>query len=124
MVATKRKKSDERGGLLERQDQGMDALDTDADDLAANVPDSLTIDVSLPATVHDTPEDELAVAIVEVPVNPGEVVGGGAPANWKTASTRMRATARSPRFRPRSRSTAVANGCGARSRRPRSQQRC
>jgi MinD-like ATPase involved in chromosome partitioning or flagellar assembly len=80
LVATKRKKSDERGGLLERQDQGMDALDTDADDLAANVPDSLTIDVSLPATVHDTPEDELAVAIVEVPVNPGEVVGGGAPA--------------------------------------------
>lgn len=80
MVATKRKKSDERGGLLERQDQGMDALDTDVDDLAANVPDSLTIDVSLPATVHDTPEDELAVAIVEVPVNPGEVVGGGAPA--------------------------------------------
>lgn len=80
MVATKRKKSDERGGLLERQDQGMDALDTDADDLAADVPDSLTIDVSLPATVHDTPEDELAVAIVEVPVNPGEVVGGGAPA--------------------------------------------
>jgi MinD-like ATPase involved in chromosome partitioning or flagellar assembly len=80
LVATKRKKSDERGGLLERQDQGMDALDTDVDDLAANVPDSLTIDVSLPATVHDTPEDELAVAIVEVPVNPGEVVGGGAPA--------------------------------------------
>jgi MinD-like ATPase involved in chromosome partitioning or flagellar assembly len=80
LVATKRKKSDERGGLLERQDQGMDALDTDADDLAADVPDSLTIDVSLPATVHDTPEDELAVAIVEVPVNPGEVVGGGAPA--------------------------------------------
>jgi MinD-like ATPase involved in chromosome partitioning or flagellar assembly len=80
LVATKRKKSDERGGLLERQDQGMDALDTDVDDLAANVPDSLTIDVSLPATVHDTPEDVLAVAIVEVPVNPGEVVGGGAPA--------------------------------------------
>jgi MinD-like ATPase involved in chromosome partitioning or flagellar assembly len=49
------------------------------DDLIANLPDSLTIDVSLPATVHDTPEDELAVAIVEVPVNPGVVIGGGAP---------------------------------------------
>ncbi|WP_349898225.1 MinD/ParA family ATP-binding protein [Parafrigoribacterium soli] len=57
----------------------MHALDTDADDLASTLPESLTIDVSLPATVHDTPEDELAVAIVEVPVNPGGVIGGGAP---------------------------------------------
>lgn len=79
MVATKRKKSDERGALLEQQlEQAVGVMDLQ-DDLAANLPDSLTIDVSLPAPVHDAPEDELAVAIVEVPVNPGVIIGGGAP---------------------------------------------
>jgi hypothetical protein len=79
LVATKRKKLDERGQLLEQQlDHTVGVMDIQ-DDLTANLPDSLTIDVSLPATVHDTPEDELAVAIVEVPVNPGVVIGGGAP---------------------------------------------
>jgi MinD-like ATPase involved in chromosome partitioning or flagellar assembly len=79
LVATKRKKLDERGQLLEQQlDHTMGIMDIQ-DDLIATLPDSLTIDVSLPATVHDTPEDELAVAIVEVPVNPGVVIGGGVP---------------------------------------------
>jgi MinD-like ATPase involved in chromosome partitioning or flagellar assembly len=79
LVATKRNKLDERGQLLEQQlDHSVGVMGIQ-DDLIANLPDSLTIDVSLPATVHDTPEDELAVAIVEVPVNPGVVIGGGAP---------------------------------------------
>lgn len=42
-------------------------------DLASALPESLTIEVSLPTTVHSTPADELAVAIVEVPINPGLV---------------------------------------------------
>lgn len=80
MVATKRKKSDERGALIGQQiEQAVGVMDLQ-DDLAANLPDSLTIDVNLPAPVHDAPEDELAVAIVEVPVNPGVIIGGGAPA--------------------------------------------
>lgn len=66
-------------------DGDIDVLDSEAPDLTADLPDSLTIDVSLPATVHDTPEDELAVAIVEVPVNPGEVIGGGAPVTTSIA---------------------------------------
>ncbi|MEO6944791.1 MAG: hypothetical protein ABI053_08785, partial [Lacisediminihabitans sp.] len=79
MVAIKRKKLDERGSVLEHQlDQTVGAMDLQ-DDLTSNLPDSLTIDVSLPATVHDAPEDELAVAIVEVPINPGVIIGGGAP---------------------------------------------
>src|ERR1700712_5723333 len=42
-------------------------------DLASALPESLTIEVSLPSTVHSTPADELAVAIVEVPIDPGLV---------------------------------------------------
>ncbi|CAN5137609.1 hypothetical protein BH09ACT1_BH09ACT1_05630 [soil metagenome] len=42
-------------------------------DRAAQLPDSLTIEVSLPVTIHSTPDDELAVAIVEVPVDPGVI---------------------------------------------------
>jgi MinD-like ATPase involved in chromosome partitioning or flagellar assembly len=48
-------------------------VDAASDDLASSLPASLTIEVSLPTTVHSTPEDELAVAIVEIPVNPGLV---------------------------------------------------
>ncbi|CAN5165291.1 hypothetical protein BH09ACT3_BH09ACT3_00630 [soil metagenome] len=40
------------------------------DDLASALPESLTIDVSLPATVHSTPDDELALAIGEPSVSP------------------------------------------------------
>jgi MinD-like ATPase involved in chromosome partitioning or flagellar assembly len=43
------------------------------DSLAAKLPESLTIEVSLPRTIHAAPEDELAVAIVKVPVDPGQV---------------------------------------------------
>ncbi|GAB2460104.1 MinD-like ATPase involved in chromosome partitioning or flagellar assembly [Conyzicola lurida] len=43
-------------------------------DLATALPESLTINVDLPATVHSVPEHEVAVAIDENTVNPGEVV--------------------------------------------------
>lgn len=79
-MASKRKKSSDRGQLLDRQlGEEIDIVDAAEPDLTANLPESLTIDVSLPLPVRDTPEDELAVAIVEVPINPGEVIGGGAP---------------------------------------------
>ena len=46
---------------------------------AGAVPDSLNIRVDLPpAPRPEMPEDEVAVAIDDVAVNPGSVVGGGA----------------------------------------------
>lgn len=65
-MATTRKQPDEPGAHV-------DLVDGPSDDLAAALPDSLTIEVNLPTTVHSTPEDELAVAIVEIPVDPGQV---------------------------------------------------
>ncbi len=50
-----------------------DLFDVPSLDLASALPESLTIEVSLPTTVHSTPEEELAVAIVEVSVDPGLV---------------------------------------------------
>ncbi|MCU1506611.1 MAG: hypothetical protein QOG18_1105 [Microbacteriaceae bacterium] len=73
---TKRKKPEDGGQLLEQGSEAPAEYAHPEDDLATSIPESLSIDVSLPATVHDTPEDELAVAIVEVPVNPGSVDGG------------------------------------------------
>jgi MinD-like ATPase involved in chromosome partitioning or flagellar assembly len=43
-------------------------------DLAVALPESLTINVDLPAPVHSAPEHEVAVSIDENTVNPGEVV--------------------------------------------------
>jgi MinD-like ATPase involved in chromosome partitioning or flagellar assembly len=43
-------------------------------DLAAALPESLTINVALPAPVRAAPEHEIAVAIDESTINPGEVV--------------------------------------------------
>ena len=43
-------------------------------DLAAALPESLTVNVELPATVHSAPEHEVAVSIDENTINPGEVV--------------------------------------------------
>jgi MinD-like ATPase involved in chromosome partitioning or flagellar assembly len=48
-----------------------------ATDLSSQLPQSLTIEVSLPSPVHAAPADELAVAIVEVPVDPGLVDASG-----------------------------------------------
>ena len=42
-------------------------------DLAVEGPENLTVNVDLPATVRDIPEDEVAVAIDDVPVDPGVV---------------------------------------------------
>ncbi|MCU1585684.1 MAG: hypothetical protein JWM49_2240 [Microbacteriaceae bacterium] len=50
-----------------------DLAEGTVDNLAAKLPESLTIEVSLPTTIHAAPEDELAVAIVEVPIDPGQV---------------------------------------------------
>ena len=43
-------------------------------DLASAVPESMTVSVELPAPVHSAPEHEIAVAIDENTINPGEVV--------------------------------------------------
>jgi MinD-like ATPase involved in chromosome partitioning or flagellar assembly len=51
----------------------FDFVDSRSGDLSTSLPESLSIAVSLPTTVHSAPEDELAVAIVERPVDPGFV---------------------------------------------------
>ncbi|MES2169341.1 MAG: MinD/ParA family protein, partial [Actinomycetota bacterium] len=48
-------------------------VDSPSADLAAALPESLSIAVSLPKTVHTAPADELAVAIVDASVDPGQV---------------------------------------------------
>ena len=63
----------ESSNPLSEPEVGYDLADGAVGDLAAVLPKSLSIEVSLPATVHAPPEDELAVSIVEVPVNPGAV---------------------------------------------------
>jgi MinD-like ATPase involved in chromosome partitioning or flagellar assembly len=45
-------------------------------DDSSKEPDSVTINIDLPATVHTAPEDEVAVAIHEVAVDPGLVHSG------------------------------------------------
>lgn len=99
-MVTKRKKDDGAGQLLESEtdetfeshdshedheshdDHGTDEtgeigeLGDGGEDLATSLPESLTINIDLPATVHDAPEDELAVAIEEVPVDPGILTTG------------------------------------------------
>ena len=71
-MSTRSRESESRDPLSESE-AGYDFADGAADDLAASLPQSLSIEVSLPTTVHAAPDDELAVAIVEVPVNPGSV---------------------------------------------------
>ena len=68
-----RSKESEGHDPLSEPTAGYDFTGGAADDLAASLPQSLSIEVSLPTTVHATPDDELAVSIVEVPVNPGSV---------------------------------------------------
>ncbi len=66
-MATRRKAD---GELDEAE---FDLVDASSGDLSTSLPESLSIAVSLPTTVHSAPEDELAVAIVERPVDPGLV---------------------------------------------------
>ena len=81
MPVSKRKRPDYPGQVLESDavlDSDTEHLDDDlhgeliggSDALATTLPESLRISVDLPATVHDAPEDEVAVAIPDVPVDP------------------------------------------------------
>jgi MinD-like ATPase involved in chromosome partitioning or flagellar assembly len=65
-MATRRKQAGETDGWVS-------LVDAPSPDLAAVVPESLSIEVSLPRTIHSAPDDELAVSIVTVPVDPGLV---------------------------------------------------
>ncbi len=71
-MSTRSTESESRDPLSDSE-AGYDFSDGADDDLAARLPQSLSIEVSLPSTVHAAPADELAVSIVEVPVNPGSV---------------------------------------------------
>ena len=73
-MATTRKKSQVSGPLLESSH--LLAGDSDGD-LAAQLPESLTVSVDLPAEVRSAPEHEVALAISELGVDPG-VVGPAA----------------------------------------------
>lgn len=68
-----RSRESENGDPLSGSEAAYDLVDAPSDNLASSLPASLTIEVNLPTTVHAAPMDELAVAIVEVPVNPGAV---------------------------------------------------
>jgi len=82
-VAIKRKRED--GSIQVLDDETTDSApengelvselaDDSGADLAAALPESLTINVDLPATVHSAPEHEVAVSIDDNTINPGEVV--------------------------------------------------
>ena len=71
-MSTKSRESESPDPLTEPT-EGYDLAVGAGDDLAVSLPQSLSIEVSLPTPVHAAPDDELAVAIVEVPVNPGSV---------------------------------------------------
>ena len=68
-----RSRESESHDPLSDSEGSYDLADGAVDDIAASLPQSLSIEVSLPSTVHAAPDDELAVAIVGVPVNPGSV---------------------------------------------------
>ncbi|MCU1414423.1 MAG: hypothetical protein JWN80_1763 [Microbacteriaceae bacterium] len=77
-MATRRKQPAHSDGTAQsnstaRSNGTVGLVDAPSPDLAAALPESLTIDVTLPQTVHTAPADELAVAIVDAPVNPGSV---------------------------------------------------
>ena len=68
-VATTRKKSTAALNVLETSPPAA----FDGDDLAAQLPESLTVSVDLPAQVHSAPAQEAALAISDVVVDPGVV---------------------------------------------------
>ncbi len=79
-MSTTNNDSNGRGALSNDDDDldGIDDLDDAGDlvshsDLTARLPESLSVEISLPAPVHAPPADELAVAIVDIPVDPGFV---------------------------------------------------
>ena len=68
-----RSRESESHDPLSDSEASYELADGAVNDIAASLPQSLSIEVSLPSTVHAAPDDELAVAIVGVPVNPGSV---------------------------------------------------
>jgi hypothetical protein len=84
-VIAKRNKTDEAGELLDTEEQAephpdevAELPDAPGSTDPADLPESLTIAVNLPAPVRAAPADELAVAIDEVTVDPGRLAGHGA----------------------------------------------
>jgi MinD-like ATPase involved in chromosome partitioning or flagellar assembly len=74
VLVNRRKKDDGAGQLLESElSDEIGELGDGGDDLASALPESLTINVDLPETVHALPEDEAAVAIEEISVDPGHL---------------------------------------------------
>jgi len=82
-VAIRRKRED--GSIQVLDDETADSTpetgelvselaDDSGADLASALPESMTVNVELPATVHSAPEHEVAVSIDESTINPGEVV--------------------------------------------------
>lgn len=55
-------------------DPSAELIELAEEDLTATLPESLTISIDLPVPVHTAPDDEIAVAIDEFAVNPGELV--------------------------------------------------
>ena len=85
---SKRKNVERSGQLLESEptpladtaepvedfvDGDVDASDLEDDGTDNDPVETVTITLALPDTVHDIPEDEVAVAIDEVTINPGDV---------------------------------------------------
>jgi MinD-like ATPase involved in chromosome partitioning or flagellar assembly len=67
---------DDAPGVPDRDVDRETDDDTDyngGDDVAIATPESLSISVDLPAQVHSVPDDEVAVSIEDVPVDPGSV---------------------------------------------------
>lgn len=58
-------------------DERDELLEPAGDDLTAAIPESLTIEVDLPAAVHEAPEDEARVAIADVAITPAAPVPSG-----------------------------------------------
>jgi MinD-like ATPase involved in chromosome partitioning or flagellar assembly len=76
LPVSKRKRPDVPGQVLDsdsaRFDEDLNAeLAGGADSSATTLPESLRISVDLPAQIHAAPEDEVAVAIPDVPVDAG-----------------------------------------------------
>ncbi len=81
-MAEKPEKRDAQGQVLESESTDeagelhSELLPDGGDDLAVSLPESLSIVVDIPpAPTPEVPEDEIAVAIDDVPVNPGFVNG-------------------------------------------------
>jgi MinD-like ATPase involved in chromosome partitioning or flagellar assembly len=75
-----------------------DVAEPVGDDLAVDLPASMTISIDLPATVHAAPDDEVAVAIDEIAINPGFV--DAALPSTQTVSVLAETVARAPEPEP------------------------